>query len=48
MRNIDTACLEIARLVDEDVFWFQVAVDDIEGVEVLERQDDLSSVECCM
>ena len=48
MKNIDTACLEIARLVDEDVFWFQVAIYDIERVEILECQDDLCSVECCM
>ena len=42
------ACLEVPRLVDEDIFWLQVAVDDIERVEILERQDDLSGVECCV
>lgn len=31
--------------VHEDVFWFEVAIHDVEGVEVLEGEEDLGGVE---
>ena len=37
--------LEVSGLVDEDVFRLEVAVDDVERVEILEREDDLRRVE---
>jgi len=39
------ACLEISFLVDENILWLQIAIDDVECMQVLESQDDLSSVE---
>ena len=32
-------------MVDKDVFRLQIAVDDVKGVKILERQDDLRCVE---
>lgn len=37
--------LEVAVGVEQDVFGFEVAVDDVHLVEVLEREEDLGSVE---
>jgi len=45
MTTSTAACLEVASLVDEDVFWLQIAVDDVQCVQVLESQDDLSGIE---
>lgn len=40
----ETKYLQISVIVDEYVFWFQVAVDEIQVMQVLERQHDLSRV----
>jgi len=37
--------LKVTMTVDEKVFWLQIPVDNIQVVEILERQNDLSSVE---
>jgi hypothetical protein len=35
----------VSVLVEEDVFWFEVAVDDVPGVEVLDGEEDFAGVE---
>ena len=37
----------VAGLVQQDVLWLQVPVDDVERVEVGDGSDDLSDVEQC-
>jgi len=44
----NAACLEISFLVDENVFWLQIAIDDFQRVKILESEDDLSGVERCL
>jgi len=39
------SCLEVSGLVDENVFRLEVAVDDVEGVQVLKRENDLRRIE---
>ena len=36
---------EVAVSTDENVFRFEVAVDDVAGVEILENEDDVGGVE---
>lgn len=36
---------DVARLLNENVFRFEVAIDDTHGMEVVERAEDLSHVE---
>ena len=42
---MSVACLEVAGVVDEDVFRLEVTVDDVERVQILERQHHLTGVE---
>ena len=37
--------LEVAFLVDKDIFWLKITVDDVERVEILEHQSDLGRIE---
>lgn len=37
--------LDVAVKVEEDVFWLEVAVNDVEAVEVVECEGDLCCVE---
>ena len=39
------ACLEIAVRINEKVLWLEVAVDEVQGVQVLKRKHDLRCVE---
>ena len=45
LREAEISQLEVAPLVDENVLWLEVAVDDILAVEVFKHADDLRSVE---
>lgn len=37
--------LKMSVSVEKQIFWFEIAVDDVVGVEVIESERDLSSVE---
>jgi len=37
--------LEVAFFVDEDILWLQIAVNDVEGMQVLEHQGNLGGIE---
>jgi hypothetical protein len=41
----DVTCLEITVGVDEQIFRFQVAIDDFEEVKIFEQKNDLRRVE---
>jgi len=44
----NVSCLYISCLIDKDVFGFQITVNNVERVKILECQDDLTGVECCL
>jgi len=44
-RQHGIANFEVSRRVNEDVLWLEVAVDNVQWLEVLERQDYLTGVE---
>ena len=36
--------LDQASLIDHDIFWFEVAVDDVPGMQVIQSEHDLRNV----
>ena len=47
-RDTQISDSDIAALVKDQVFWFEVAVDDFAGVHILEAEDDTSDEESCL
>ena len=45
MTHTTATDLDVARVVDEEVFWLQVSIDQVERVQVFEGQHDLRAVE---